>query len=64
MHLFGHLTNNKDQVGTSYKRIKTLPFLPLEDVIYGFKLIKENSLEIFNRVLDYFEHTYIGDPVQ
>jgi hypothetical protein len=63
-HLFGHLTNNKDQVGVSYRRIKALPFLPLEDVICGFNMVKENSSDVFNPVMEYFEHFYIGDLVK
>jgi hypothetical protein len=63
-HLFGHLTNNKGQVWTSYKRLKAFPFLLLEDVIYGFNLVKEKSSDVFKKVLEYFEHYYIGDPVQ
>ncbi|CAF0877868.1 unnamed protein product, partial [Brachionus calyciflorus] len=44
----------------SFKLVQALAFLPVKDVIEGFKLIQKQCPESFEPILIYFEQVYIG----
>ncbi|CAF0945502.1 unnamed protein product [Brachionus calyciflorus] len=44
----------------SFKLVQALPFLPVEEVINGLKIIKTCSNQKFKPILSYFERNYIG----
>ncbi|CAF1109324.1 unnamed protein product [Brachionus calyciflorus] len=44
----------------AFQRLKALPFVPCDDVVDAFKVIKCNSPVEFNLMLEYFETYYIG----
>jgi hypothetical protein len=48
----------------NYRQLQALAYLPEEDVIDGFNILKNNCIESFKSVLDYFFNTYIGDLKQ
>lgn len=57
------LFNNDPAVTLGYRRIKALPFLKLNHVIRGFKLIANEVPSNFKPLNDFFEEYYIGKLV-
>lgn len=50
-----------------YKLMQAIAFLPTSDIVDGFKYLSEfvkTNCPIFERVLEYFERTYIGSLVK
>ena len=45
----------------NYRQLQALAYLPEDDVIDGFNILKENCIESFIPVMDYFYNTYIED---
>ena len=48
----------------NFKYVKALAFIPVKDVPFAFTKIKEIATEAFFPILNYFEGTYIGQPVK
>lgn len=44
----------------SFKLIQALPFLPLDEVINGLKIVKSSSTKKFKPIVSYFEKNYVG----
>ena len=45
----------------SFKCLQALPFLPIGDVIYGYKNVQRNAPPKFNTYMKYFEKWYLGE---
>jgi hypothetical protein len=59
--LFTNYTSkNDDSVRISFNLLKTLAFVPPDDIIEAFSLISEDSPQVFKPMLTYFEKFYIG----
>ncbi|CAF0985761.1 unnamed protein product [Brachionus calyciflorus] len=49
-----------DKFRYSFKLVQSLAFLPIQDVVTGFKLIQKQCPKSFEPILNYFESVYIG----
>ena len=59
--LYNFANAENKNIWKSYQWLRVLPFVPIEDITYGFQFIKKNSSNDFLPMLVYFEKYYIGD---
>ena len=55
--------NSDESFRNSYNMTQALAYLPVEDVELGFEIVKSTSCSKFDKILHYFEKTYIGRHV-
>ena len=51
---------DQSSIRLAFKRLKSLAFVPPQDVIDAFEYISKESDQIFDPMIEYFETFYIG----